>query len=49
MKKTSAQSMVINANASNNVALKAYQKQSLNKASEQIKKLEEDIREIENN
>jgi len=47
MKNANIKSMTINANTTNNVAMQAYKKQALNKASEEIKKLEEDIREIE--
>jgi len=49
MKKANIKSTIINANTTNNVAMQAYKKQALNKASKEIKKLEEDIRELEKN
>jgi len=49
MKKANIKSITINTSATNNVALQDYKKQALNRASEEIKKLEEDIRKIEKN
>jgi len=47
MKNSNIKSIIINTSTTNNVALQAYKKQALDKASEEIKKLEEDIGEIE--
>lgn len=49
MKNANINSTIINANNTNNPTLQSYKKQVLNKTSEEIKKLEEDIREIEKN
>lgn len=49
MKKSQTKSTIINAGATNNTAVLAYQRQVINKAAEEIKKLEEVVREIENN
>ena len=47
MKNANLKSTIINTNNTNNAAIQAYKKQALDKASEEIKKIEEDISEFE--
>jgi hypothetical protein len=49
MKNANIKSTTINANTTNNVAIQTYKKQALNKASEEIKKIAQDISELEKN
>lgn len=49
MKNIAIKSAVINANGAKSPAVSAYQRQAINKAAQEIKKLEEDISALENN